>query len=652
MASLSVTLAGFAACDKVPLTDINASFSLADAVWFEDEQTLFIFYRAQAEQGIEPVSLMELSYRTDTELVPWTPVEALTPVHTHVPVDCGAYNRCGSWSLKVPNVPREVGLRLRYHPKGSLALTANVALTVVSSGPAYTNRSLAVYGVFDEPNLHVQWRARHTFPNLHNEQVQELGLRRKFTVADMFTGDVPAAGLDNPYWYAVPDCVGRPLGWAVVSTNERASFSDRELPVSASNETTVCGRSTVTDAKGTFDAVAVARKNPYVKPAFPVLRSPVKSVSAVGFMLKICNRTISAEHLAMQENRLLLTGAPVICIDGWQQPNFADSLATQFKTAIDLARPQGLDVVLTLALHHDDETGKLASTLSDALQTVLVPERDKATPRAVGAVVFDSYGGGVTRPELKPLVLWCPATITTATPLTQACALLPDFPDIMLGPFKFNQLPLLPSRKQFLDFIAKYSAAEAGTMKKLTFTAPEHTAVSQNFASEFGVVTFFNNELITPAFEDAFSYCSPSDPGAQNVVFRTAALPSPLPLSQLPEFHRVAAQPAYYLGLAWDSPFLLHADYESVVAGAATAFSFSVPFGIRSPGEKYYGSQLWKQAEFDLTKVLLQCTRFCDFPTFNGDVYEVLAPFRTTYETQCYAPVFPKPGDGGFPHDP
>jgi hypothetical protein len=659
LATLVVALVGLSACDKVPLVDIEAGFTLADAVWFEDEQTLFIFYRAGAQQGIEPVSLMELRYRTDDEAVAWTPLTSITPVHPHLPVDCGPRERCGSWSLKVPRVPRDVGLRLRYHPQGSLALEADVKLSVVASGPPFSNRSLVMYGVFDEQNLHVQWRARHQFPNLHNQEVEALGLRRPYVITDARSGDVPAQGGDNPYWYAAGACPGQDLGWAPLATQDRAVFEERELPVSTSADTTVCATSTITDALGTFAAVAVARKNPQVRPAFPTLRSPVRPVVQVPFMLRVCQRDISAEHLSMQEQRLLLAGAPTICLDAWRSPGFSDALATTFKNALDVARPQGQDLVLTFALHHDEPTGQLAQVVADALTAVLIPERDKSTPRAVGAFVLDSYGQKLPVSALSPLVLWCPALVgpdldNISPTSARACPLLPDAPDLVLGPFKFNQLPILPTREQYLTFVGKYGVEQAGTMKTLTFTAPELTTVSQNVPlGDFGVATFFDDEVITPAPADALSFCAPTDLAGQSMVFRTALLPMPLPLQQLPEFHRLAPQPTYFLGLAWDSPFLLRLNYEVVLAGQASAFTLSVPFGIKSLTEKYVGNELWKQSEFDLTHVLAQCTRFCDAPTFDSaGVYGVLAPFRTTYEAQCYAPLFPKLGDGGSPLDP
>jgi hypothetical protein len=651
-----------AACEKVPIVDINAGFSLADAAWFSQEETLFIFYRVGAEQGLGAESQIEITYRTDDGEVPWTHISELTTVHTHVPVDCGSKARCGSTSLHVAKAPRQVGVRLRYHRDGELTLPAPVSLNIIGAGPAWSHRSLVVYGVFDEGNTQVQWRARHQFPTLRNEEVQELGLRRTFRVSEPRYGDLDQAFERSPYGYAsTPVCPGdlAPLGWAPIETSARAVFQGEELPDAASTASIVCAQSTVTDAKGTFQAVALARKNPEVHAAFPALRNPIRTNTVLGFLLRPCARTISEPHHAMQIQRLLLEGSPEICIDNWRDSGFANQLATRFKARIDEVRTLGRDMVLSVALHHDDTTGQLAGLIETALLQVLPSERDKSSPRVSGAFVFDSFGHTVTRSTLKHLVLWCPAALgddldQIPSAAQRSCPLLPDNPDLKLGPFRFSNLPILPTRAQYLNFIGRYSDAQAGRMRELLFLAPERTPISQNVqVGDFGVATFFNNEILTAAPSDAFSFCQPEDPRAAAVVFRTELSPDPLPLELLPEAHQAVPQSSYELGLVWDFPFLLRLEYEVVIAGAATAFSLSVPFGIAVSDQAYYGTELWQGGEFPLSNVLLQCTRFCDHPTFDSaGVYNVGTSFRGAYRKQCYRPRYPVPSDGGFPLDP
>ena len=68
-----------------------------------------------------------------------------------------------------------------------------------------------------------------------------------------------------------------------MQTEERAIFSPETMPLASSASGTVCGISTVTDAVGTYDAVAIARKNAEVQDAFPLLHSPITAQVVVPF---------------------------------------------------------------------------------------------------------------------------------------------------------------------------------------------------------------------------------------------------------------------------------------------------------------------------------------------------------------------------------
>lgn len=657
-----------AACDKVPLVNIQAGFAVADAAWFEEEETLFFFWTANAEQGFSPESQVEVTWRTDDFEQPWIAVSELTPVHTHVPVDCGAKGICGSMSLHVPSFPRNVGVRLRYHREGAMTLDPPVTFNVIGRGPAHTNRSLVVYGVFDEPNRHVQWRARHQFPTLRNEEVQRLGLRRYFRISDPRHGDVGPQVLENLYSYgfssACPTTLTA-LDHGPVETTDRAIFDPTELPLTASTSPGVCAQALVTDAVGTFETAAVARKNPEVQPAFPLLRSPIRENTKIPFVLRPCERTISDEHLAMQKQRILAENAEELCIDDWQQPGFAAQIASRLRTRVDQVRTAGNDMVLVMALHHDDRSGQFGLVVEQAMRDLLPTEAAKSSPRLSGAFLFDSFGATALSPELRRLALWCPANtprddldlIPSESETATECALVPALLDLDLGPFRFANLPVLPTRPQYLTFIDRYSDAQTGRMTGLSFRAPERTPTSENVPiGDFSAATFFNNEQITAKPSDAFSFCR-TETGAR-IVFRSALSPDPVPLELLSELHHAAPQPAYALGVLWEFPFFLKLDYEVVAAGGATAFAVTVPFGIANPATAKIGWEQWEQGEFPLATTLLQCTRFCDHPTFDprgpGDSvgsYNVSLTFRETFRSQCYSPGFPALGDGGFPDD-
>lgn len=658
---LLVGLVAVVACEKVPLTNVNAGFALAEAAWFEEEETLFVFWRVDAEQGLGPESQIEVTWLTDDAETPWTAVSAIPPVHTHVPVDCGSKSICGSTSIHVAGRPVRAGVRLRYHRDGELVLNTNLSLHHVGIGPPHTNRSLVVYGVHDQTNTRVQWRARHQFPSIRNEEAQELGLRRLFRVLDPSHGAPNVAFDANPYGYGgLGACPGdlAPLGWTPVETTNRAAFAPETLPVAATASPVVCARSEVTDARGTFEAVAFARKNPEVAPAFPIIHSPIKTNTPIGFILRPCQREISGVHLSMQVQRLLLEGAPEICIDDWQSARFKQELVTRVRARIDLMRAEGNDMVLEFVLHQDAGDA-FAKVIEEALEELLIVELMKSSPRVSGAFVFDSLVHKVSSEAIRRLVLWCPANVVgddlEQIPSTaeRTCPVQLDTPDIQVGPVRFTSLPILSTRKQYLTFVERYSESQAGRSTAVQYRAPEMTPVTEHVpVGEFGVATFFNNETITASPTEAFSFCAETE-GAQNAVFRVDAAPDPMPLAALPEVHASAPQPAYELGLVWDFPYLMRLQYEVVVAGAATAVGLTIPFGVALPAEAYYGTPLWQTGDFDLRDVLLRCARFCEHPTFDSaGVYNVLQPFRSTYASLCYRPRYPVLVDGGFPRDP
>lgn len=668
-----------AACPKVPIADIEARFALSDAAWFEDEQTLFYFFEIEAEQGISDASVVEVRYTTDDEVMPWTKLSELEPVHTHLEVDCGANKICGSFSLHVPLEPRAVGIRMRYHVDGPLALDTEPVFNAVYSGPAHTNRSFLVYGVFTEDNRRVQWRGRHRFPTLRNQRVQELGLRRRFDVDAHAYGAVTVDFASNPYGYAT-GCPGglEPAALPPVGTEARAVFDEAELPVEASDAPAVCARVTVHEPAEPFVTSALARKNPEVERAFPVLRSPVKAATPIRFYLTPCMRTIEARHEQMLRQRLLFEDGAPYCIDDWDRPGFVDELVVLFRDAVDRTRFEGRDMVLVIGLNRDDPA--VADRLEEALAQVVPLERDRGSPRLVGAFVFDSAIRNIRDDALSRVVLWCPAQVVdedlqdvVVDASRISCGILADNENLVLGPFSLSTLPILPSRDRYIDFIETYSEGQAGRVTAHTYLAPEFTPTTDNQEFEGFVASFLNGEAITAAPDDAFSYCAPE--ALQPFVFRSQISQSPaldcpedgrpapdfclppgqdfLPIELLPEWHEALEEPRYELGLVWDFPWLLRLEYEAVGAANASAFGLSLPFGFGFDQVDELGTQVWLQSEFPLGDTLLRCNRYCDHPTFDSaGVYQVTDTFREAYRAACYRPVFPAVGDSSFPLDP
>lgn len=653
-------------CDKVPLQDVGASFPFAKAAWFAQEETLFLFYEAEAEQGISKESDIEVSFVTDDGKQKWVPVSQLKNVHTHEAVKCSPKGLCGSASPRVTKEPRNVTFRLRYHRDGETALEFTPEFHVMGSGPAFTNRSFLVYGVFDALNRRVQWRGRHQFPAVRNMKASELGLRREFQVSEESFGNLASdtEAQNNPYFYAFADLCPQTFASAgfppAPLTLQRAVFSAGELPLQAAASAVVCAKSVIKDGRGPFAALAVARKNPDTRPAFDSLSSPITENTAVRFLVAPCNKVISDDHLEMQKQRLGITGAVDACTDDVSSEGLKNRLSALLGRRIDETRAQNKDMVLSIAFHHDDKSGAQAAALESALESVLPQEQEKSSPRVAGAFVFDSTVHRDVKASLKRQVLWCPAFFD---PLLreppdvsqQSCPVVPEFPGLKLGPFAFNVIPILPTRDNFLNFIKTYSKANAGSMTKMSFLSPTRTPLSENVAiGDFGQATFFNNERLTVGPEESLGFC-PEENTAPHVVFKTDDEPFPAGIATLGEMHRLNPAPTYQLGLAWDFPFLLKLAYETRMAGAATALNATVPFGIKIDQGASYGAQAWTQGEFPLGKTLLLCTRFCTHPTFDSaGVYNVRAPWRDSYRRSCYRPQFPvgQPGEGAWPYDP
>lgn len=650
---------------RVPFEDVGAYFTLADVTWFEDEETLFVFYEIEAAQGLSELSQVELSFRTDEGSWEYAPLESYAPVHTHLPVHCGIRTLCGSYSTRVRLRPRDVRLQLRYHRDGELTLEAPVSMHVVGSGAPHEARSAVVYGVLDAENVRTQWRLRHQFPGLRNLHAQRLGLRRDFQVEGVTFGALPdgrAPFADNPYGYGmVADCPAgfQPHDTDVLETDGRAIFDPNELPVASYTEPLVCARATVRDARGAFTTTAFAQKNPEVRPAFPALSTPVRDNTVVRFFLEVCSDPRPPLHRAMQMQRLFLTEGDVLCIDDFATPDFPARLAATLGEAVDRKRLEGSDMVLVMALSRPRNPA-VAQAVESALALLVALEADESTPRLSGAFVFDSAAYIIRSPDVSRYVLWCPSAAggddLDTIPDTSARSCPLQSPQaLQLGEISLSQLPILPTEGQFTTFIERYGVGQTGRMTDLTVRSPMRTTTSTNVpVGDFGVATFFNHEAITAGPTDAFSYCAEKDTGT--VVFRVDGVPDIFPLAVLGQVQALFPVGRYELGLVWDFPFLLQLKYMSTFAAAVSLpeeIPFVAAFGIGTPVEQYLGGYQWAQEQFEIGDALLQCTRFCDHPTFSSrGVYNVRSTFVERYSNRCYRPRFPRPGDGQFPPDP
>ena len=141
-------------------------------------------------------------------------------------------------------------------------------------------------------------------------------------------------------------------------------------------------------------------------------------------------------------------------------------------------------------------------------------------------------------------------------------------------------------------------------MKSISFRVPELPPNAEHvFAGGFGVATFLNDEVLTAEPDDAFSYCESDE--YQGFVFKEPFVMEPLPISALPEFHSALPADTYRLGIFWEFPYLLRLRYETVTAGAISAFSATLPFGIASLTAITIVSPMLAYLLFDPPKTLI-----------------------------------------------
>lgn len=679
---------------KVPVRDVGAEFSIADAAWFEEEETLFFFYRVEAKQGLNETSRIEIAFDTDDSQIPFTPLHDFAPVHEHLPVDCEWNFRCGSWSLQLSQPPRNVRMRLRYHKDGDTFLDSPLAYFRVDAGDDHLQRSAILYGVFDEENVRVQWRLRHQFPSLRNEEVEALGLRRRFRIFDVGYGmldvygrpvrvlgnaenrvDRPTFFADNPYgygWLGTCPTAFTAIPVAEMETSARAVFQADPFPLSASSFPFACATGEVTDARGTYTTSAWAQKNPEVESAFSLMRTPVRRLHEVRYYIDFCLEEDDTGHREMQQQRLLMQPQQVFCIDDEGPDTLQQRFMVEFRRRIESERTIGEDLVFYLGLHRGPNSDWVAISLEKALAEIFQVELNRSTPRLAGAFVFDSEAFFITEPAVEFTTLWCPSFpefdlldgLLTGTPRTCSTSLV-ELPDFTIQNVSFSSLPILPSRENYDAFAEKYGTAYLGSVKSLSSKSPLRTAESENVpVGPFEMATYFDDERISAGANASFSYCETENSLGWNLVFRSALDGSTRPLAAIADWHAATPEAVYGLGLLWDSTFYLELKYgtfavaqpeqqNTTVLDQELELKVTLPLGPEVPGVLYPFGDQWTAQEFDLRDVLLRCTRFCDHPTFDSlGIYQVRQTFRRTYPNACYAPTFPAIWEGGFPLDP
>ncbi|MGA1355035.1 MAG: hypothetical protein ACO32I_09725, partial [Candidatus Limnocylindrus sp.] len=329
----------------------------------------------------------------------------------------------------------------------------------------------------DERNERVQWRLRHQFPNLRNEEAQALGLRRWFQVEQASYGDAgldaPFASLDNAYGYGLfAECPAEftDFDHPPVETTERAIFQSQTLPLESSASPHVCAHATVVDARGTYRTNALAQKNPEVRPAFAALRTPVRELKQIRYFFETCDLTVSEGHRQLQLQRMLMDESHSHCVDDFEDDNFWARISGLLRARLDEERSSGEDMALVIALQRADNNQLLPQRIAVALSEVMASEREKSSPRLAGIFVYDSdsYVGGST--GFQTTTLWCPSSFGgddldfISDSGVRDCGLSSELELPINDSLRISTLPVLPTRRQYETFVAKYGEQALGSM--------------------------------------------------------------------------------------------------------------------------------------------------------------------------------------------
>ncbi len=686
-------------CSKVGLIKLEPSLALGQAYWFEEEKTLFVFYRVTREEPFDDLGRVEVNFEGNgdgrkTYPGEWDDVSSLaTPeaqvtdsvdpetfwhnavgfksLHTHLPVDCGTHERCGSLSVNLAHAPDSVKLRYRFHADGIANTTWELPNIQVSG--RFFPHSFFVYGVFDQSNRFTRWQGQHAFPSLSHQEAVALGLRRWFEVDRVAWG---VAEKNDPFPHmslfgSAEDCSGlTALGdeASVHSDDGSARWSKIPLPTAAFDTPEVCSIARFSDGTGKpRQFTAFARKNPIVSPVKTILNSHSHETQIIRVKLTLCHGAKDQAFEDFQAARLLFTGGePTICLD---EPNTFDRyfLANQLYKIIKpytTGEPMSLSLVMPM-LHRETRDRAL---LHDEVQAGLAITRAEL-PEIAAVLVYDSVVKTTINPELLTKVVWCPIFLGPSVP--QACRALPD--KAQLGPINIKLSPLLPTLEGFHGLSDEQRSGSEIT--QLTIRAP---AQSQNLAFELmdrpdanpppefpedpekiqeklpHLFSYSTNDGLAVNADQALSYCADGDPYGllgfkpQYEGINPDQAVSASPLMGIGFAHNTAGLDAlYHLGIIWQLPFLLELRYKTKIKGGIGSGKFVIPLGFTPRSDELIGDEVWDFESIDVSQALTKCHEFCNHPVFleNG-VYAFRNSWRSKQAVSCYRPHIPVNGEG------
>lgn len=631
----------FSCQEKQGLITLRANSEINNTYWYEVEQSFYHFYKIKIPE--ELIYQGKLEFLLDNN---WVNSNDITSKFQHNTVDCGPKYICGSYSLDRTNQAAAVTLRFNYTLDSNYyEYFESSHLNVTSSNPSPT--SFEVYGSFDKLNTSINWLSRNTFPNISNEDVNQLGIVREYVLNNRveITSEI-APDSSNPSLFRINESCSGSSNTESATSDISTAYWDNYIIANDDNIHGLCASGYMNIIKDNFNFRAIARKNPVTRDFGKDLSLRFSNSEIVYISFQDCNTTPGWDYFAFQKDQLLVTTFErEYCInDGLfnettsRNELLADLTAKLATTALNIS------YAFVLSYPEQGDSAGFYQSLDNIMTSLLA-----ASNRVQGMIVYDSYvRESLLNAVLSQEVIWCPSIQQNNLGI---CNILSPL-EISGGPISLGLKPVFPSFDLYEDENDSSIWPEAVSYDFWSVLMSSDIEQYSEF-SEIDIETgseVFNhyfsdiNDLTSITPEEKLSYCPASDITGKLAYY----LPddtqegnqwgylADLPLQVLDDSTNTTIQ----LGLVADYMFYLEYVYKQFAQGNIENIPGTIPLSGAFNSSDFLGDDDFTRSSFGADKSLVICEKFCTHPIYNeSGEYLIGQDFESYYQSSCYYPA-------------
>ena len=685
VAVLGMVAAGaalFGCGHKVPLTADFGTIDFGSAHWFANEQVAYVFFSLSERSSRLVHSGWQMRWSATSadggvEEHAFAPIDFNQGVHEHLQLPCGANRICSSFSFRSARPVNSVDLKFLYDADSPTDLQKSLDVAKHAAGTSSDAFSALAYGVFDEPNSHMQVRIHHNFGSPQDELVPTFGLVRRFHAnsvvlhgIDTVTVRKAQSASATPLLYPASFCAGQTgsddLRFAGTSAWFNGSLDKAQGQNGACFQIEALDKQGVPLPSGVQNSFG--RRNPEISnPIGPTILTPLTQTTQIPIAVRICpddpaaGSMVDEDFFFYQEFILGMSRRPTdLCFRIGKESVFAKDFAAMLASRLADARSKATtsnDYLFVVALHElfTSEFTQIQSSISSALYNMINAEAHTASPRLVGAFVYDSTVNFVPTATQRQSIIWCPQTLLpqvlspqTAPLADQNCTITAAAElDLQLINFVAPLGPL-PSVSVYRDYMKKYGDKGLAHNPSLQLYSVPTGVNTLNEASK--AVTYFDHERFVINAGEAARMCPErEDKTLASFRIRTATQADDVAGTSVGAINKLwlsaDAPGEYRIGIAWDYPFWGGINYKAALTGKIASV---VPYQKSSSAYEALGDQKWSTGSWDFGKYTQRCTRYCDNPFFDATgTYQASETWRNFQENSCPNPVYPQPSAGG-----